>query len=81
MTLATIRAHLWRTGGDMVLHYKSNGKKEIRLIGSQIDSGDTKPTPEATPQPEAGSAPGPTGEDASASHGSTASGSASVHNT
>ncbi|CEL03262.1 Putative WD repeat protein (AFU_orthologue; AFUA_5G11870) [Aspergillus calidoustus] len=81
MTLATIRAHLWRTGGDMVLHYKSNGKKEIRLIGSQKDSGDNRPTPEATPQPESGSAPPPTGEDASASHGSTASGSASVHNT
>lgn len=29
MTLATIRTHLWRTSGDMVLHYKTNGKKEI----------------------------------------------------
>ncbi|KAJ5782980.1 hypothetical protein N7457_004754 [Penicillium paradoxum] len=29
MTLATIRTHLWRTSGDMVLYYKTNGKKEI----------------------------------------------------
>lgn len=29
MTLTTIRNHLWRTSGDMVLHYKTNGKKEI----------------------------------------------------
>lgn len=29
MTLATIRTHLWRSSGDMVLHYKTNGKKEI----------------------------------------------------
>lgn len=29
MTLATIRTHFWRTSGDMVLHYKTNGKKEI----------------------------------------------------
>ncbi|KAJ5973398.1 hypothetical protein N7481_010608 [Penicillium waksmanii] len=30
MTLATMRTHLWRTSGDMILHYKTNGKKEIR---------------------------------------------------
>lgn len=30
MTLATIRTHLWRTSGDMILHYKTNGKKQIR---------------------------------------------------
>lgn len=29
MTLATIRNHIWRSSGDMVLHYKPNGKKEI----------------------------------------------------
>ncbi|KAL9097070.1 MAG: hypothetical protein Q9165_001034 [Trypethelium subeluteriae] len=29
MTLATIKAHVWRTGGDMVLQYKANGRKEI----------------------------------------------------
>lgn len=30
MTLATLRVHLWRTGGDVVLHYRENGKKEFR---------------------------------------------------
>ncbi|KAM3424680.1 hypothetical protein BST61_g6667 [Cercospora zeina] len=29
MTLATIRAHVWRGGGDVVLYYKANGKREI----------------------------------------------------
>ena len=29
MTLASIRAHVWRGGGDVVLYYKANGKKEI----------------------------------------------------
>ena len=29
MTLATIRAHIWRGGGDISLYYKSNGRKEI----------------------------------------------------
>ncbi|KAF1980776.1 WD40 repeat-like protein [Aulographum hederae CBS 113979] len=31
-TLATIRAHIWRGGGDVVLYYKSNGRKEIREL-------------------------------------------------
>lgn len=30
-TLASLRVHVWRTGGDVVLFYKSNGKKELRL--------------------------------------------------
>jgi hypothetical protein len=30
MTLATIRAHVWRGGGDVLLHYRANGRKEIR---------------------------------------------------
>jgi WD repeat-containing protein 48 len=30
MTLASIRAHVWRGGGDVVLHYKANGRKEIK---------------------------------------------------
>ncbi|KAI5362644.1 putative WD40/YVTN repeat-like-containing domain superfamily [Septoria linicola] len=29
MTLATIRAHMWRGGGDVVLYYKANGRKQI----------------------------------------------------
>jgi len=30
MTLASIRAHVWRGGGDVILYYKSNGRKEIK---------------------------------------------------
>lgn len=30
-TLASLRVHVWRTGGDVVLYYKSNGKKTLRL--------------------------------------------------
>ena len=30
MSLATIRSHLWRGGGDVLLYYKANGKKEIK---------------------------------------------------
>lgn len=29
MTLASIRAHLWRGGGDIALFYKANGRKPI----------------------------------------------------
>lgn len=29
MTLATIRAHVWKSGGDVVLVYKANGRKQI----------------------------------------------------
>ncbi|KAF1841182.1 WD repeat protein-like protein [Cucurbitaria berberidis CBS 394.84] len=44
MTLASIRAHVWRGGGDVLLHYKANGRKEI------------KHTP--YPGPQSGSPPG-----------------------
>lgn len=30
MTLASMRAHVWRGGGDVILHYKANGKKALR---------------------------------------------------
>ncbi|KAF3035722.1 hypothetical protein E8E11_001236 [Didymella keratinophila] len=30
MTLASMRAHVWRGGGDVILHYKANGKKELK---------------------------------------------------
>ena len=30
-TLASLRVHVWRTGGDVVLYYRSNGRKELRL--------------------------------------------------
>lgn len=32
MTLATLRAHVWKTGGDVMLYYKSNGRRpELEL--------------------------------------------------
>jgi len=31
MTLATLRAHIWKGGADVMLYYKSNGKKTIRF--------------------------------------------------
>jgi WD repeat-containing protein 48 len=30
MTLATLRVHVWRTGGDVLLYYRANGKKVIK---------------------------------------------------
>lgn len=29
MTLATLRAHVWKGGADVMLFYKANGRKEI----------------------------------------------------
>ena len=26
-TLATLRAHIWKAGGDVILYYKSNGRR------------------------------------------------------
>lgn len=28
-TLATVRTHMWRGGGDVILTYKSNGRKDL----------------------------------------------------
>jgi len=41
-TLATLRVHIWRTGGDVVLYYKANGKKPINHVNSFM------PAPAAT---------------------------------
>ncbi|KAK2612811.1 hypothetical protein QQS21_001091 [Conoideocrella luteorostrata] len=30
MSLATIRTHVWKSGNDVVLYYKANGRKEIK---------------------------------------------------
>lgn len=40
MSLATLRAHLWKSGSDIVLKYKANGRKEIPM-----------PLPEPAPVP------------------------------
>ncbi|OBT94260.1 hypothetical protein VE01_07849 [Pseudogymnoascus verrucosus] len=49
MTLATLRARIWKGGADVMLYYKSNGRKELKL-----DKGPEPPAvPEATPAPAA----------------------------
>jgi WD repeat-containing protein 48 len=30
MSLATLRAHVWKGGADVMLYYKSNGRKSIK---------------------------------------------------
>lgn len=30
MSLATLRAHIWKGGADVMLYYKSNGRKSIK---------------------------------------------------
>ncbi|OAX83983.1 hypothetical protein ACJ72_01646 [Emergomyces africanus] len=50
MTLSTIRTHLWRTGNDMVLFYKANGKREIPIPGAEAT---TASAPAANPASEA----------------------------
>ncbi|WQF81264.1 Putative WD40/YVTN repeat-like-containing domain superfamily [Colletotrichum destructivum] len=49
MTLATLRAHVWKGGNDVQLHYKANGRKEIPKPPS--------PVPEQSPAAESETAP------------------------
>ncbi|OAA79837.1 WD repeat protein [Akanthomyces lecanii RCEF 1005] len=45
LTLATLRTHIWKGGNDIVLYYKTNGRKELRPL--------PVPEPEQPePQPE-----------------------------
>ena len=50
MSLATLRAHIWKGGNDIVLYYKANGKKEIPFP--------PPPAPEPEPEPAETEAPG-----------------------
>ncbi|KAF2157621.1 WD40 repeat-like protein [Myriangium duriaei CBS 260.36] len=50
MTLATIRAHIWRGGGDVSMYYKSNGRKQI---------GHRRVEEQQPQQPESGERPAP----------------------
>lgn len=36
MTLATVRSSMWRVGGDVLLYYKSNGRKQIKHAKSPL---------------------------------------------
>ena len=57
MSLTTIRTHVWKSGNDVVLYYKANGRKEIV----------PKPAPPVLPPAEA-----PETEAAAAGNGQTA---------
>ena len=48
MSLATLRAHIWKGGNDIILKYKANGRKEIPLPPSKPPTSDEA----STEQPE-----------------------------
>lgn len=61
MTLATLRAYIWKGGNDVVLHYKANGKKEIPLPSPETpatEEGDAPASVDASTEDEAGLQPG-----------------------
>jgi WD repeat-containing protein 48 len=40
MSLATLRAHVWKGGADVVLHYRANGKREIpKMVKEEAEGG------------------------------------------
>lgn len=51
ITLGTLRVHIWRTGGDVMLYYRANGKKSIKGIKETAKTG---PSPTALPENENG---------------------------
>jgi WD repeat-containing protein 48 len=49
MSLATLRAHVWKGGADVMLYYKSNGLKPIRYEKNPESlTGASTPTAQAT---------------------------------
>jgi WD repeat-containing protein 48 len=63
MTLASLRAHVWRGGGDVLLHYKANGRKEIKPPVAQAHPG--LPFTQPGPSSNAGNLSGPDSSNAS----------------
>lgn len=52
MSLATLRAHVWKGGADVMLYYKSNGRKPIRSVKkseslTETETGTSTPTAQA----------------------------------
>jgi len=45
MTLATVRSSMWRGGGDVLLYYKSNGRKEIKHASASAPANDATSQP------------------------------------
>ncbi|KAK8094719.1 UBP9-binding protein [Apiospora hydei] len=75
MSLATLRAHIWKGGSDVVLHYKANGRKELpRELSQPMEQppqSQSQPQPMEQPQsqPEAQPQPQPQpGEQSSSSN-------------
>lgn len=50
MTLATIRSSMWRGGGDVLLYYKSNGRKEIKHAPAVASALPSQPPASQEPQ-------------------------------
>ncbi len=59
MTLATLRAHIWKGGNDVILYYKANGKKEIPFppppppVAAEAEAEGAAPEPATQPAPVA----------------------------
>jgi WD repeat-containing protein 48 len=50
MSLATLRAHVWKGGNDVVLYYKANGRKEIpKELPEPVEVPVVTPEAEAAP--------------------------------
>lgn len=52
MSLATLRAHVWKGGADVMLYYKSNGRKPIRSV-NKLESLTERETGSSTPTAQA----------------------------
>ncbi|KAH8684672.1 WD repeat protein-like protein [Tricladium varicosporioides] len=54
MSLATLRAHVWKGGADVMLYYKSNGRKSIRYEKTaESATGVSTPSTQAAQPPQA----------------------------
>ncbi|KAK8862627.1 WD repeat-containing protein [Apiospora arundinis] len=62
MSLATLRAHIWKGGSDVVLYYKANGRKELpkELPNSAEQAQAQAQQPTSSPETEAEPTPLPT---------------------
>jgi WD repeat-containing protein 48 len=52
MTLATLRAHVWKGGADVMLYYRSNGRKPIKYEKIAAIESSTLPSSAAQPATE-----------------------------
>ena len=59
MTLATVRSSMWRGGGDVLLFYKANGRKEIKHASTSAPAPDQTSQQPVPPAQDAQQAPNP----------------------